>query len=57
MTGDKVKDLKDVNVKPCNEDPMPNKSAFISDLQDINNKTNYLLNNLNESISHLEEFI
>lgn len=56
ISGDRIKDLKD-NAKSCSEEPIPSKSAIISDLQDLNNRTNYLINDLEESISHLEDFI
>lgn len=55
ISGDRVKDLKNES-KSCS-DPIPSKSAIMSDLQDLNNKSNYLISDLEESISHLEDFI
>ena len=56
ISGDRIKDLKDEG-KSCSGDPVPNKATIISDLQDSNHRTNYLLSDLSESISHLEDFI
>lgn len=55
ISGDRIKDLKDS--AKSGDEPMPSKSAIISDLNDLNKTFNYLISDLEESISHLEDFI
>lgn len=58
MSGDRITDLKE-QAKSCSSDcePRPDKQALITDLQDLSQRTNNLITDLDESVGHLEDFI
>ncbi len=57
ISGGRIKDLKAEKKMSSDDVSIPPKTSIMTDLIDLNQRTTYLLNDLEESVQHLEDYI